>query len=236
MNRLLGPWFVVALVLGAAACGSDDELAGPYGHGGSGGSVDGSPGDSAATDSKPDTTSKGGSGGAVGDGSAGFAGGVGGSAGGVAGAGGAAGTSSGGSAGADSGPNLHICAPVGPPECDPPADTTPVECNDFDPCYLKVVQAGIQAALTNHPELFDTNPPDASPGCTLVLDVAGYVAAVGEHVIASGLCFDPGAPAYEEVGVKHDNGFAETFDILTAEMCVRSGNGIYRGWCSPPWF
>ncbi len=235
------------------ACGSDDTAGSGFPHG-AGGVLDGGPKDSSIGDAGPDSTGTGGSSGAAADGSAGAAGkaaggtsaggtGAGGtsaagsSAGGTSSAGsGAAGTSAGGTAGAGGTIPPHDCTPVDPQDCDPPDDTTPVYCGDFDPCYLGIVQAAIQSAIDNHPELFDMNPVDASAGCILVLDVAGYVAAVGEQIQAKGLCFDPGAPAYEEVGVKHDNAFAETFDILTSGMCVRNGGGAYRGWCNPPWF
>jgi len=50
---------------------------------------------------------------------------------------------------------------------------------------------------------------------------------------AAGVCaaFDG-----EEVGVKNTNDFNDQFDVLTADMYLRRGDGAYRSTCRPAAF
>lgn len=46
---------------------------------------------------------------------------------------------------------------------------------------------------------------------------------------------EPNAPN-EEVTVKHDNAYAENFDIVAASGCARYGDLIYTSTCTPAWW
>jgi hypothetical protein len=92
------------------------------------------------------------------------------------------------------------------------------------------VQQGVQNVIAAHPEWFDMADP------TLVLDAESYMNAVVADVGAQGVCAIRDPNAGDEMAVKHDNGFAESYDILTADGHARYGELIYTATCSPAWF
>ena len=86
---------------------------------------------------------------------------------------------------------------------------------------------------TTHPEWVDWG--DGQP---LILDGHhdDYVLAVVDEVAAHDLCAIQDPNAGDEIVVKHDDAFAENFDILTADGHARYGNGIHTATCAPSWF
>jgi hypothetical protein len=131
--------------------------------------------------------------------------------------------------------------PEGPPPC--PAAEAPLDCSpgpgsgendtctDDPSCFLSLVQGSVTGVIAERPELFDQ-----SDGLVLVLDHEAYMNAVVERVAASGECSIRDPNAGDEMVVKHDNAFAENFDILTADGYARWGDGIYTSKCIPAWF
>jgi hypothetical protein len=103
-------------------------------------------------------------------------------------------------------------------------------CADAGSCFIAIVQDAVQAVLAAHPEWFDM--VDA----TLVLDAESYMNAVVEIVNTQGVCAIRDPNAGDEIAVKHDNAFAESFDILSADGHARYGELIYTATCSPAWF
>jgi hypothetical protein len=123
------------------------------------------------------------------------------------------------------------CPALGGEDCSPgngsgEGDT----CVDGTPCFIDLVQQGVQNVIAAHPEWFDMADP------TLVLDAESYMNAVVADVGAQGVCAIRDPNAGDEMAVKHDNGFAESYDILTADGHARYGELIYTATCSPAWF
>jgi len=124
------------------------------------------------------------------------------------------------------------CPPVGPLDCAPgPGSGEGDTCTKPGSCFLDTVQAAIQGVLDGHPEWFDT-----TSGQPFVLEVEAYMNQVVADVAATGLCAIRDPNAGDEIAVKHDQEYAENFDILTAEGFVRYGDGIYTSTCAPAWF
>lgn len=123
------------------------------------------------------------------------------------------------------------CPALGGQDCSPgPGSGKGDTCVDGVSCYIDLVQAGVQAVIAAHPEWFDAVDP------TLVLDAEAYMNAVVAEVGAQGVCAIRDPNAGDEMAVKHDNGFAESFDILTADGHARYGELIYTATCAPAWF
>jgi len=124
------------------------------------------------------------------------------------------------------------CPPVDPLDCSPgPGSGEGDTCTKPGSCFLDTVQAAISGVLASHPEWFDL--ADGSP---FVLEVESYMNQVVADVGATGLCSIRDPNAGDEIVVKHDNEYAENFDILTAEGYARYGDGIYTSTCAPAWF
>lgn len=121
--------------------------------------------------------------------------------------------------------------PADPLDCSPgPGSGEGDTCVDDPSCFLPLVQSSVNGVIADHPEWFDQ-----SSGQPFVLEVELYMDAVVERVGQTECSIrDPNAG--DEIVVKHDNAFAENFDILTAEGFARYGNGIYTSKCIPAWF
>lgn len=121
--------------------------------------------------------------------------------------------------------------PDAPLDCSPgPGSGRGDTCVDDPSCFLDLVQASVNAVIAEHPEWFDQ-----SSGQPFVLEVELYMDGVVERVGQTECSIrDPNAG--DEIVVKHDNAFAENFDILTAEGFARYGDGIYTSKCIPAWF
>jgi hypothetical protein len=98
-------------------------------------------------------------------------------------------------------------------------------------CFLRVVQDSVRAVIAANPTWFDM-----SAGTQLVTNVEGYMNGVVAEVNRRGLCAIRDPNAGDEIVVKHDNAFAENFDILSADNLARSGDPIYTSTCAPAWF
>ncbi|MBK8259644.1 MAG: hypothetical protein IPK82_44180 [Polyangiaceae bacterium] len=202
--------------------GGSGELGGKGGTGGSTTGGAGTTGGQTAT-----STSSGGSGGSSSGGST--AGGTGGIA-----TGGTAGTTTPTTTGGAGGATV-TCPDFGNPDCSPGAGTGNAdECFDAPPCYLKVVQDAVKYIInTAHPEWVDWS--DGNP-LIIMPHHDDYILAVVDQVAAQGLCCIQDPNAGDEIVVKHDNSFAENFDILTAQGYARYGNNIFTATCAPAWF
>jgi hypothetical protein len=123
------------------------------------------------------------------------------------------------------------CPALGGQDCSPGTGSGENDtCVDGTPCYLDLVQQGVQAVIAAHPEWFDAIDP------TLVLDAESYMDAVVAEVGAQGVCAIRDPNAGDEMAVKHDDAFAESYDILSADGHARYGELIYTATCSPSWF
>jgi len=147
-----------------------------------------------------------------------------------------AGVDAGPDAGPDAGADAGIpCPSGGTLDCSPGSGSGDNStCHDGNGCFLSNVQSAVNSVVNNNPTWFDYNNQWS---CPMILDVDAYMNAVVAHIANQNLCVirDPNAPN-EEVTVKHDNAFAENFDIVASNGCIRSGAGIYTSTCVPAWW
>jgi hypothetical protein len=133
---------------------------------------------------------------------------------------------------ADTGAMLSCPGPADPMDCSPgPGSGEGDTCVDDPSCFLDLVQASVNGVISEIPQWFDQ-----SSGQPYVLEVELYMNEVVARVSAAGQCAIRDPNAGDEIAVKHDNAFAENFDILTAEGFARYGDGIYTSKCIPAWF
>jgi len=128
-----------------------------------------------------------------------------------------------------------MCPPVGSLDCSPGSGTAEADrCIKGTSCFLAQVQAAVVGVINAQPSWFDDNNPD---NCPFILQMDSFMDAVAADLVAQGLCAirDPNAPN-EEVTVKHDNAYAENFDIVAASGCARYGDLIYTSTCAPAWW
>jgi len=211
MRRVAVTSFSLACALCAVSCDSGDS-------GGAGGESS-DPASSGAAASGSDQASAG-SGGAAGSG---------GGSGAQGGAGGGASSGSGGAGGE------LVCPPVGPLDCSAGPGTGEADrCVKLTSCFLTEVKSAVSGVVMSHPEWFDYANPD---NCPFILQIDSFMDAVVATLVATPLCAirDPNAPG-EEVTVKHDNAYAESFDIVAANGCARYGDLIYTATCAPAWW
>ena len=118
----------------------------------------------------------------------------------------------------------------GPTDCSPgPGDG--IDCEFLDSYFYTDVRDSVNAVVADHPEWFEDHD-----GWTYAAQPEDYMNSVVSLLNTLHLCAIRDPSAGDEVAVKHDNAFAESFDILTWEGYVRTGEGIYNATCSPAWF
>jgi len=192
----------------------------------------------AACDGGP--TTLGGAGGQAPVGGAGGTAGVGGTggelpAGGAGGAAGAGGSTAGAGGQAGGGGADLSCPSPNPLDCSPGPGTGEADtCIDGTSCFLSNVKAAVLAQINGQPSWFDYQNPD---NCPFILQIDLFMDGVVADLEAQGVCAirDPNAPG-EEVTVKHDNAYAENFDIVASNGCARYGDLIYTSTCIPAWW
>jgi len=115
-----------------------------------------------------------------------------------------------------------------PPSSNPNADDGPGSCPEVQPRLGGQVNAAIDKAERDHPELFDFN--ELSGPSPRVLDRARYHEVVAENLVQAGVC---AIIEKEEIAVKNTNEFNEQWNIHTSAGFVRRK---YVTTCSPSWF
>lgn len=125
------------------------------------------------------------------------------------------------------------CPPQLPLDCEPgPGSGEPDTCAKATSCFLELVKQGVQDVIAANPAWFT----DEGGGAYLVLDLEAYMNAVVAAVAMQAVCVIRDPNAGDEIAVKHDNGYAESFDILSADNHARYGDLIYTATCAPAWF
>jgi hypothetical protein len=132
---------------------------------------------------------------------------------------------------------------VGPPSPTPPATPCALpagtgsgaDCPVEEPLYQDDVEAAIDKAVLEHPEMVDTTRGRGCGTCYRVLDTHNFPEEVGRNLERAGYCTKYDG---EELGVKKDsNDFNEQYDLLLAEGYIRRwAIGSYRVTCRPAWF
>lgn len=125
-----------------------------------------------------------------------------------------------------------VCPPPGELDCSPgPGSGEGDTCSKGEPCFRTTVQDAVKQVLAEHPAWFMHDEMGE-----FVLEVELYMGTVVLQVAAAGLCAIRDPNAGDEIAVKFNNDYAESFDILTAANYARSGDGIYTATCAPAWF
>lgn len=94
------------------------------------------------------------------------------------------------------------------------------------------VDAAIDKAVAQHPELFNLND-DKGGGSYLVLDRARYHQVVVDNLHAEGIC---AIVELEEIAVKTSNDFNEQYNIWVSDGHIRHGERAHITTCFPATF
>jgi hypothetical protein len=105
-------------------------------------------------------------------------------------------------------------------------------CQKGEESFLQQVEAAIDKVVAEQPSLFDLRDAKCS-NCYRVLNGPAFTDRLVANLRAVGLCaiFDG-----EEAAVKNTNDFSDQYDVLTAEMYLRRGDGAYQATCRPAAF
>jgi hypothetical protein len=106
-------------------------------------------------------------------------------------------------------------------------------CRRASPSFLNEVENALDQLVREEPGIFDLHSTSGCGNCYKVLNVQRYVSRMPKLMQQRGLCsiFDG-----EELAVKENNDFADSYDILTASNYIRRQGGSYRVTCWPAWF
>ena len=137
--------------------------------------------------------------------------------------------------------SVHVCPPTGGKDCSQgPGTGENDQCVTADrpeahpSCFLSNVQTAVSHTVNNNPSWFDTTV--VPTGCPYILEETLFVAAVLAHLANQNLCAMQDPNAGDEITVKFNNSFDESFDIIAENGCARWGSGIYTAYCAPSWW
>ena len=112
------------------------------------------------------------------------------------------------------------------------------ECEKGSSRLQNAVLTAIDTLVQQRPQIFDkTQEAGAGTGQYLVVDKEAYLNGLVANLSAAGFCAqrDPDDFNYERIQAKNENGFSETFDVMTGAGFLRT-NGIYKETCTPASF
>ncbi len=127
---------------------------------------------------------------------------------------------------------------VGSSSCSLGNGSPNAECSKGSARFLDAVFVAQDVLVQQKPQIFDkTNEAGGGTGQYLVLDKEAYLNGLVSNLGAAGFCAerDPADYTYERILVKNENGFSETYDVLTATGYMRR-SGIYKETCTPASF
>ena len=101
--------------------------------------------------------------------------------------------------------------------CPLPALPDHGDCPKLTPVFRDPVNAAIDTAVAEHPELFDLND-NLGGGSYRIKDRGKYLKAVTANLNKQGFCV---AESPEELGIKNTNTFNEQWNIVTSDLRVR---------------
>ena len=107
-----------------------------------------------------------------------------------------------------------------------------IQCPRPAPVLSGEVDAAIDRAVAEHPELFDTRQ-DKGGGSFKVLDRARYHQVVVGNLHARNVC---AIVELEEIAVKVTNEWNEQYNIWTSDGFIRHGRGAHITTCFPATF
>lgn len=120
------------------------------------------------------------------------------------------------------------------------AGSTAAACQRSASRLADYVLAAMDELVRERPQLFDPNDEAAPAGSGnyRVLDKEAYLDGLVAKLQAAGLCAqrDPDDASYEQLQVKSENGFSESFDVLLGAGYVWHNGASYRATCVPASF
>jgi hypothetical protein len=140
---------------------------------------------------------------------------------------------------------VPTAAPAPPTSGSPGAASCPLgdgspsaDCGKVTSRLLNAVVNAMDQLVKQRPDVFDTTEEaGAGPRPYKVLDNEAYLNGLVANLSAEGYCAqrDPDDYTYERIQVKNENGFSETFDVLTGSGFMRRA-GSYFETCTPAAF
>jgi hypothetical protein len=127
---------------------------------------------------------------------------------------------------------------VGASSCPIGKGSVNTECEKGSSRLQNAVLTAIDTLVQQRPQIFDkTQEAGAGTGQYLVVDKEAYLNGLVANLTAAGFCAqrDPDDFNYERIQAKNENGFSETFDVMTGAGFLRT-NGIYTETCTPASF
>jgi hypothetical protein len=127
---------------------------------------------------------------------------------------------------------------VGSSSCPIGLGSDEASCERSSSRLQNAVLMAIDKLVKERPQIFDkTQEAGTGTGQYLVVDKEAYLNGVVGNLTAAGFCAqrNPDDFNYEQIEAKNENGFSETFDVLSGAGFVRTG-GIYKETCTPSSF
>ena len=101
------------------------------------------------------------------------------------------------------------------------------------------VETAMDLTILQKPSVVDKTDT-ALPGTEYykVVDVSGFLDGTIDNLRKAGLCAqrDPGDFLYQRIQVKEENGYSETYDVISSAGYIRRGSGTYYETCTPSSF
>jgi hypothetical protein len=113
------------------------------------------------------------------------------------------------------------------------------ECGKSSSRLWGQVETAMDLTIQQKPQVVNKNDV-ATPNSELykVLDKPGLLDGTIDNLRRAGLCAqrDPADYMYERIQVKSENGYSETYDVVSSDDYIRRGNGTYFETCTPSSF
>ena len=114
------------------------------------------------------------------------------------------------------------------------------DCDKASSKLVDFVLTAMDELVREKPQLFDLKDEavPAGVGNYKVVDREGYLNGMVVKLQGYGMCAqrDPGDGSYQQIQVKNENGFSETFDVMTGSGYVWHNGNTYRRTCTPAEF
>jgi hypothetical protein len=113
------------------------------------------------------------------------------------------------------------------------------DCSKSSAKLWSSVETAMDLTILQKPSVVDKTD-SAITGTELykVIDVNGFIDGTIDNLRKAGLCAqrDPADYLYQRIQVKAENGYSETYDVVSSSGYIRRGNGTYFETCTPSSF
>jgi hypothetical protein len=119
------------------------------------------------------------------------------------------------------------------------AGTEDAACSKSGAKLWSALETAMDLTIQQKPAVVDKNDV-AVQGSNFykVVDVDGFLEGTLDNLRKAGFCAqrDPADYMYQRVQLKNENGFSETYDIISSAGYIRRGGGVYYETCTPSSF